>query len=169
MILPSIIINIITQLTALFLGIIAGVIVSWLAQEELKLYRNIIGNAARIVFMLTLLLQLLFTENFIIVGLIAGTYCIFGIWQQKEVQVFFLVAPFAAILCSASSTGFLTVLTGILIATLLSTTLLLAEYTKNQKVQWNRNMWIDGAKVYVPFILLSSICYILFSQNYFYF
>jgi len=157
--------NLIIQTTALLLGISAGIITSWLAQEELVLYRTIIGNAARIAYMLTLLLPLLFTENFIIVGLIAGTYCILGIWRQKEIQIFFWLAPLAAILCSTSSTGFFTVLIGIFIATLLSTTILLIEYIKNQKIQWNRKMWIDGAKIYIPFILFSSACYILLSLN----
>ena len=158
--------NFIIQTTALFLGIIAGSIVSWLAQEELEMHKNIIGNSARIVFMLTLLIPLLFTEHFMIIGFIAGTYCVVGIWQQKEAQIFFCLAPLAAILCLSSDTGFFIVLTAIFIATLLSTTILLTGYTKNQKIQWNRKMLVDGIKVYGLFVLFSIGSYILLSKNF---
>ncbi|MFA6888125.1 MAG: hypothetical protein WC254_01375 [Candidatus Woesearchaeota archaeon] len=159
--------NLLIQCSALILGIIAGSIVSRLAQEEIGLYKLFIENSARVSFMLTLLLPLLFTQEIIFIGFIVGTYCIIGIWQQKEIQVFFWLAPLVAILSSTSSTGFFTVLTGIFIATIFSTTILLTEYTKNQQIQWNKKMWIDGAKVYVPFILFSIISYILVLQDYF--
>lgn len=155
--------NLIVQCSTLLLGIIAGNIVSWLAQEELGLYQAIIGTVSRITFVLTLLLPLLFNRNYIIIGMIALTYCILGIWQQKEMQVFFWTAPLSAILCSSTQKGFFTILACIFIATILSTTIL---FTTSKKVQWNKEIVLSAATLYLPFIIISALGYALLSQNY---
>ncbi len=151
--------NFIVQITALLLGIIGGIIVSWIAQEELEMYAVKIGTAARIAFIITLLLPLIFSQSYIVIGFIAFTYCILGIWWEKEGKVFFWLSPLSAILCSQTQTGFFTILAFIFIATLLSTSILLAAETKNQKIHWNKKLISQSMWVYLPFIIISVVCY----------
>ncbi len=159
--------NFIIQTSTLFLGITAGFIISWLAQEEIEIHRDFIGNTARIVFAIAILLSFLFTTKHIIIGLIALTYCILGIWQQKEVQAFFWIAPLPAFLSSASPEGFLTILACIFIATVLSITILLSAYTENKKIQWNKEIFFQILRIYLPFIIITCLSYLMQLQHYF--
>ena len=143
--------NMITQLSALFLGIIAGSIVCWLSKEELPLYEFYFAWAARGSFVLTLLLPLLYSTEYLLIFIIILSYCFLGMYRNREVSAFYLLSPFSLFLISTGE-WFLAGLAVFFLATVFSITLLITS---------KKEMWKNAIALYVPFIIVTVLCYIL--------
>ena len=119
------------QIVVLVLGILAGIIVSWLAQEELVLYKDKVALTAKIVFVLTLLSPLFFVERWFVAAFIVLSYGVIAFPQKNEFQIFYLIAPLVLFLSTQDKEGFFVAGGLFLIATLLTTVLFFTDYVKH--------------------------------------
>lgn len=151
--------NFFIQIAALFLGLFAGIIVSWLAEEELLLYKERIHFLAKIFFILTLLAPIFFVEKWILAAFMAVSYGVIAFPKKNEVQVFYFIAPLALFLSTQSKEGFFVGGGLFLIATLLTTILFFTAFVKKKQIVWKKECWLLLAREYASFVLLSGLLY----------
>lgn len=151
--------NLLIQTAVLVLGILAGIIVSWLAQEELVLYKEKILLIAKILFVLTLLAPIFFVEKWIFVAFIALSYGVIAFPQKNEVQGFYLIAPLTLFLSSQSKEGFFVTGGLFFIATLLATVLFLTDFVKKKQIAWKKEVWLLLGRKFAGFVLVSGLLY----------
>lgn len=151
--------NLLIQIAVLVLGILAGIVVSWLAQEELVLSKEKIFLFAKIVFVLTLLAPLFFVERWLIVAFVALSYGVIAFPQKNEVQIFYLIAPLTLFLSTQNKEGFFVTGGLFLIATVLTTLLFFSDFVKKKQIVWKKEMWMLLGKKYSGFLLLNGLVY----------
>jgi len=153
--------NLLSQLSALVLGVIAAAIVALLAEEEVEEYTPLFQTAAKIVYVITLVAPVLFLEKIVTVLFIAISYGVIAFPQKNERQTFYLLAPLSLVLATQNTDAFLVTLSCFFVATLLSTILFLTTWVKKKKLTWKREIINKVIKQYSMFVLISCMVYVI--------
>lgn len=147
--------NLLAQLAALFLGIVAGLVVSWFAGEELLTYKNKYHFTAKIFFIATLVVPILFVEKWLPVVFIAISYGVVAFLQKNEIQIFYLVSPMTLFLATQNKEGFFLTASIYLIATMLTTLFFVGEHIKERRL----TLFLTILKKYIGCIIVTLLVY----------
>ncbi len=155
---PTLFHNFAIQLFSLFFGIIAGLLVGWLAVEEIPKYQKQLGFVSLFLFAVTFAAPLLFVEKWIPLVVVGVTYAILAV-IQKDKERFFLLSPLVLFLTTENKTGFFLISVLVFAATGVMTLRILALFVKDKKIGFGKELMKTLFDAYAQFIVVSLILY----------
>ena len=154
--------NAIIQLSSLLFGIIVGLLVGWLAAEEIPLYQKQLGFLSLILFSATFTIPLFFIENWIPLAIVGVTYAILAA-LRREREWYFLTAPLVLFLSSQNSIAFFITVVIVFLATGMMTLRLLPEFVLDtvheKKLVFQKELFSSLVAAYAQFVVFTLIIY----------
>lgn len=151
--------NILAQLSAGFLGILAGSLVATFAEEELEQYEAIIRRSTEGIFIATFLVPIFFIETKVPLVILALSYGTLTCFYKKEKKIFILLAPILLFLTTSNKEAFALTLSLFFVAIMLSTVLLLTPFVRKKELHWSKETIRTLAHTFWIFFVMSSILY----------
>jgi hypothetical protein len=153
--------NLLIQLTTLILAIITSYIISKLAAEELKQYNKVITKVAKISYIATFIVPIIFVENIITPIFVAASYGVIAFPKKNETQMFYMLVPLTLFLATQNTIAFLLTLCCFFTATLFTTTIVLTPFVKKEELCWNNKILKVCIRQYRTYLAITVILYII--------
>ena len=156
----NLIVNIFLQFSALVLGVLVGLLTSWLASEELQKYKKITGCLIMVSFVLTLLSPLFFVEKWIPVVFIALSWGVIAFPQKNEEQLFFMFSPLTLFLATQNQDAFFVTSVCFFIAVGLTTVKVCSSHVKENTLHFQKELFRDILQHKLWFVGISVLVYV---------
>lgn len=153
--------NILAQLSAGFLGLLAGSLVATFAEEELEQYEAIIRRSTEGIFIATFLVPIFFIETRVSLFILALSYGTLAFFYKEEKKIFILLAPILLFLTTSNKEAFALTLSIFFLAIMLSTVLLLTPFVKKKELHWSKETIRTLVHNYWIFFVMSSVLYVI--------
>lgn len=135
--------NLAIQLSVLLLGIIGGIILHWLAAEEIPLYTQKLRFIQKALFIATFITALFFSSNVLLIAFLAVSYGVMAFPQKNEFQIFSFIAPLVLFLSTQTKEGFFLTSTLFFLSCVVSSTLITdtIDASLGKKIKENIFQW----------------------------
>lgn len=157
----TLITNFLLQCSVLVLGVLAGLLTSWLASEELQKYKKITVSLILVSFVLTLLSPLFFVEKWVPVVFIALSWGVIAFPQKNQEQVFFMLVPLTLFLATENKDAFFVSSVFFFIAVGLTTVKACSSHVKENMLSLRKELFMEVLQHKLWFVGMSVLVYVL--------